>query len=106
VKYIALTDAANQAVWYQSFLIEISYEISDPIPLHGDNKGAINLMLNPMTGRRSKHIPIKHHAICQYIDEEKINLIRTPTLDMLANGFTKPHVHVKLQEFLTGLGLI
>jgi hypothetical protein len=103
---MALTDAANQAAWYRSFMIEIGYEISDPIPLHGDNKGAIDLTLNPMTGRRSKHIPIKHHAIRQYIDEGQIDLIRTPTLDMLADGFTKPHAHVKLQEFLTGLGLI
>jgi hypothetical protein len=105
-EYMALTDAANQAAWYRSFFTEIGYEISDPIPLHGDNKGAIDLALNPVTGKRSKHIPIRHHAIRQYIDEGQIDLIRTPTLDMLADGFTKPHAHTKLQGFLTGLGLI
>jgi hypothetical protein len=66
-EYMALAEAANQAERYRSFLMELSYEVSDLTPLHGDNKGAVDLTLNPMTGRRSKHIPIKHHAICKYV---------------------------------------
>ena len=50
-KYMALADTANQAVWYQSFLSKLSYEVLDPIPLHGDNKGAVDLALNPVTGK-------------------------------------------------------
>ena len=48
---MAMTDAANQAAWYQSFLAELGYSVNDPIPLHGDNKGAIDLALNPVMGR-------------------------------------------------------
>ena len=48
-EYMALADAANQAIWYWSFLSELGYEVLDPIPLHGDNKGAVDLMLNPVT---------------------------------------------------------
>jgi hypothetical protein len=103
---MALADAANQAAWYQSFLTKIGYEVSDSIPLYGDNKGAVDLVLNPVTGRRSKHIPIKHHTIRQYVEDGFINLIRTPTNDMLADGLTKPHAHMKLKDFITGLGLI
>jgi hypothetical protein len=104
-EYMALAEAANQAAWYQSFLMELGYEVSDPIPLHGDNKGAVDLALNPVTGRRSKHIPIKHHAIREYVEEGLIDLIRTPTNEMLADGLTKPHAHVQLSNFVTGLGL-
>ena len=50
-KYMALANTANQAIWYQSFLSELSYKVLDPIPLHGDNKGAVDLMLNPVTGK-------------------------------------------------------
>jgi hypothetical protein len=102
---MALTDAANQAAWYCSFLTELGYDLPDPIPLHGDNKGAVDLALNPVTGRRSKHIPIKHHAIREYVEDGSIELIRTPTTDMLADGFTKPHSHARLQDFVEGLGL-
>ena len=105
-EYMALTDAANQAAWYRSFFSEIGFDVLDPILLHGDNKGAVDLALNPVTGRRSKHIPIKFHAIREYIEDGFIHLIRTPTGDMLADGLTKPHAHVQLGDFVTGLGLI
>jgi hypothetical protein len=105
-KYMVLTDAANQAAWYHSFLIELGYDISDPIPLHGDNKGAVDLVLNPVTRRRSKHILIKHYMICEYVEDRFIELIRTPTADMLADGFTKLHAYVQLEDFVTRLGLI
>ena len=88
-EYMAMTDTANQAAWYQSFLMELGYEVDDPIPLHGDNKGAINLALNPVTGRQSKHINIRHHVIGEYVEKGIISLIRTPTLEMVADGFTK-----------------
>jgi hypothetical protein len=104
-EYMALAEAANQARWYRSFLMELGYEVSDPIPLHGNNKGAVDLVLNPVTGRRSKHIPIKHHAIHEYVENGHIELIRTSTNDMLADGLTKPHAHVQLSNFVTGLGL-
>ena len=104
-EYMALTDAANQAAWYQSFFVEISYNVLDPIPLHGDNKGSVDLALNPVTGRRSKHIPIKFHVVCEYVQDGLVDLVRTTTKDMLADGFTKPQSHVDLSEFVTGLGL-
>ena len=57
-EYMAMADAANQVAWYCSFLEELRYTVGNPIPLHGDNKGAIDLALNPVTGRQSKHIDI------------------------------------------------
>jgi len=60
---MAMTDVANQANWYRSILSELGYTINAPIPIHSDNKGAIDLALNPVTGCRSKHIDIKHHVI-------------------------------------------
>ena len=84
-----MTDTANQAAWYQSFLMELRYEVNNPIPLHGENKGAIDLALNPVTGRWSKHINIRHHVIREYVEKGTISLIRTPTLEMVVDGFTK-----------------
>ena len=48
-EYIALADTANQAIWYWSFLSELSYEVLDLIPLYGDNKGTVNPALNLFT---------------------------------------------------------
>ena len=81
---MAMADTGNQAVWYHSFLEELGYACDDPIPLHGDNKGAIDLALNPVTGRRSKHIEIQHHVIQEYMEHGTIMLEQTPTAEMLA----------------------
>ena len=50
-EYMAMTNVANQAAWYRSFLAELGYDVNNPIPIHGDNKGAIDLALNPITER-------------------------------------------------------
>ena len=78
---------------------------NEPIPLHGDNKGAIDLALNPVTGRRSKHIEIKHHAIREYVERSIVTLVRTPTAEMLADGFTKPLARGSLQKYSEQMGL-
>ena len=104
-EYMAMTDATNQAAWYQSFLAELGYSVNNPIPLHGDNKGAIDLALNPVMGRRSKHIAIKHHVIHEYVENHTISLIRTPTLDMVAEGFTKLLSRILLEKHNDNMGL-
>jgi hypothetical protein len=105
-EYMALADAANQAAWYRSILGELGYSVDNPIPIHCDNKGAVDLALNPVTGRRSKHIDIKHHVIRDYQDKGAISLIRTPTAEMVADGFTKSLSRVLLHRFNVDMGLI
>ena len=85
--------------------MELGYEVDNPIPLHGDNKGAIDLALNPVTGRRLKHIDIRHHVIREYVEKGTISLIRTPTLDMVADGFTKLLPHALLVQHNDDMGL-
>ena len=104
-EYMAMTEAANQAAWYRSFFTELGYSVDDPIPLHGDNKGGIDLAINPVTGRRSKHIDIKHHVIREYVENGHISLVRTPTEEMVADGFTKSLSRVLLHRFNPGMGL-
>ena len=88
-EYMVMANASNRGVWYRSFLRELGYNVNTPIPLHCDNKGAIDLALNPVTGRRSKHIEIRHHIVHEYSESGQISVIHTPTVEMVANGFTK-----------------
>ena len=103
-EYISLAEAANQAAWYRTFLEELGYEITSPIQLHCDNKGAVDLAINPVTGRRSKHIPIKHHAIRDYVETSTISLVRTPTGEMLADGLTKSLPRAPFEKMVAELG--
>ena len=103
---MGMTDAANQAVWYQGFLSELGYSVEDLIPIHADNKGAVDLVLNPVMRCRSKHIDIKHHVICEYIEEKKISLIHMLTTEMTADRFTKSLSCTLLLCFNLCMGLI
>ena len=105
-EYMAMADVANQAAWYWKFLSELGYIVEDPIPLHGDNKGAVDLALNPVTGHRSKHIDIKHHVIREYVEGKLIMLVHTPTEEMVADGFTKSLSCALLLRHLPNMGLI
>jgi hypothetical protein len=104
-EYMSVSEASNQAVWYRTFLEELGYEINSPIPLHCDNKGAVDLAHNPVTGRRSKHTAIKHHAIREYVKARVVDLVRTPTSEMLADGLTKSLPRASLDLMVSGLGL-
>ena len=103
-EYMSLAEASNQATWYRSFMEELGYEVSSPIPMHCDNKGAVDLALNPVTGRWSKHIPIKYHAIREYVEAGAITLVRTPTGKMLADGLTKSLPKASFDLLVNGLG--
>jgi hypothetical protein len=107
-EYMAMTDAANQAIWYSSFFRELGYSTDGPVPIqiHADNKGAVDLAQNPVTGRRSKHIDIKHHVIREYLEKDQISLIRTPTEEMVADCFTKNLARTLLLRFNSHMGLI
>src|SRR6266404_1243502 len=85
---------------------ELCFSVEDPVPLHCDNKGAVDLTVNPVTGRRSKHIPIRHHVIREYVERGDITLIHTPTLEMLADGFTKSLPKATLMHHAYDMGQV
>jgi hypothetical protein len=104
-EYMQLADAGNQAKWYRMFMEELGYEVDDPVPIIEDNKGAVDLSLKPMTGRKTKHIPLKYHVIRDYVENKDVDIIRTPTDEVLADGLTKLYARTKLEHFVSGLGL-
>jgi hypothetical protein len=106
-EYYALTDAAKEAKWHQAFLDEIKYVGTDvhPVLIHGDNTGALALAENPEHHGRAKHIDIRMHYIRQEVENGSIQLGYVPTVDMVADGLTKPLVGVKHQKFIEQLGL-
>lgn len=76
----------------------ISEEI--PITLKRGNQSSISLANNPILHTRTKHIDIQHHYIRDEVASGRINLVYTPTGEMLADGLTKPLSHVKFLNFI------
>ena len=57
-EYIAQTHAAKEAIWIQSFMMEIRGQESGPIELLCDNQGAIALAKDNKYHARTKHIDL------------------------------------------------
>ena len=61
-EYITLSDCSRQAVWIQTLLGELGYQILT-VPICGDNQGSIFIGSNPMQERCLKHIDIHYHYV-------------------------------------------
>jgi hypothetical protein len=88
-EYKASSDCCCQIAWLHSFGWEIGDDISCPTPLCLDNQGAIFLSVNPAIDRRTKHIKIYYHYICEFYDDGEVDIFYVATAKQLANSFTK-----------------
>ena len=95
---MAFTECVQEATFLQMLLSEI-IPVPIPVPIHGDNQGAIALVKNPIISNRSKHIDIKHHFIREKFTSNFIDLCYVNTDDNVADVFTKPVTKNKLIRF-------
>ena len=72
-EYMSLSDACRQLVWINVLMKELGIDLR-PIPLCGDNQGAIFIASNPVQERRSKHINIHFHYIRQVLGNKEVVL--------------------------------
>jgi hypothetical protein len=72
-EYMALSDCCRQLVWVNQLFDECGFTPATLI-LYGDNKGSIFWSKNPITEKRSKHIDIRYHYICNVVEKGHIIL--------------------------------
>ena len=60
------------------------------VPLYCDNESAIKIAHNPVQHSKTKHIPIRHHFLHDYVLKGDISIDHVSTEDQLADIFTKP----------------
>lgn len=101
-EYIIAADVAKQAIWLWHFLYAIcKHKVYDnspmkvqmspkkPTELGIDNQGALAIAINPVMYSWSKHIWMRYHAICDFIQHGDIEAKYVLTKDMLADRLTK-----------------
>ena len=88
-EYIALTSAAQEAIWLRQLLSELEQEPEKKVVIYEDNQSTICLSKNPQFHGRSKHIAIKYHFIRDQVKEGTIDLKYCRTEEMLADALTK-----------------
>ena len=92
-EYIALTDAAKDAIHLRRVLsfIDNEFDLDVPTKIYEDNQGTIALAYSDgKTQARTKHIDIRMHFVRDYISEGIIDVQWVPTDAQRADFFTKP----------------
>ena len=104
-EYIALSQAAQEAMWLRQLFSDLQSEPCGPTVLHEDNQAAICLSKNPQGHGKSKHIEIKYHFIREQVKNGAIKLQYCQTSDMVADVLTKGLAKDKFEKLraLTGL---
>ena len=59
-EFTGLIEGTKEALWLKGLYQEINRPISGPIPLKGDNQGAIETTYNPKHHNRTKHTLLKY----------------------------------------------
>src|SRR5271163_1810721 len=76
---------------------------AEPTKIYADNSAAITLVTNPGMKSRAKHLRIALHWQKQIISEGRATLRQIPSVDMVADGLTKPLVKVKHDKMVKEL---
>ena len=95
-KYVAASEAAKEIAWLRQLLDGIGFPQVDPTIMHADNNGAICLSNDPSFHAQAKHIHVRHHYICELVQNNTIKLKYICSKDNIADIFTKP---LELQAF-------
>jgi len=104
-KFMAVTEAAKQALWLRTLLGELTAKKPMKVTLFVDNNSAIALMKNLVFHGRSKHIDIKYHFIRECVEREQILVKRVCTNEQKADALIKPLAAVKLAVMRHLLGV-
>lgn len=76
------------------------------VQLYGDNTEAIALAKNPRLHERSKQFDVVYHYTREQVEKGRMTVTYIPTLDMIADGFTKPLARPAFERFRDQLGLV
>lgn len=97
-EYMAASEAARHLSWIPDFLFDIFHQQNDPTPFCIDSTSAVSVITENAIKKRSKHIDRRYHYIREQHQANKIDIIRVPTTEMLADYLTKPLSRVLLEK--------
>ena len=90
-EYIALTDAAKDAIHLRRVLsfIDNEFDLDVPTTIYEDNQAAQKIAENPVLHDRTKHIDIRYHFVRELVEQMKISIVYITTKQMVADLLTK-----------------
>ena len=106
-EYIALSSAAQEAIWLRQLFSDLckDYEHSVPTSIYEDNQSTICMTKNNQSHGRSKHVDIKYHFVREQVEQQTINILYCRSEEMTADIFTKGLAINQFKKLRTKLGM-
>jgi len=98
-EYMAMTHSRKELTFLTHLFCDMGIPIPKPIPLLIDNPSTITLAENPVFHACSKHIEVCHHWMHEKVRDGTIGLEYVPTMDQVADIFTKLLNSEKFRRF-------
>ena len=97
-KYVGLSCALREVILIMDVIEEMKkYNIIDKVStpkvhcwVFKDNSGALEMVKNHKYWPRTKHLNVKYHHFCNYVEWGEISIHKIDTSEQLVNYLTKP----------------
>jgi len=103
-EYMAAAEAVKEALWLRKLLQDFNQPIG-PIPIFGDNQGALKLLKHPIASARSKHIDVRHHFARERAARGEVKFDYIATDHMIADILTKALPLSKVETLRQAMGI-
>jgi hypothetical protein len=106
-EYRAMTEATKNPILFKRILEELNINVEWPIPMHSDNKSAIEWATGDKPpGKRAKHVDVSVHYIRELVENNGFAVPYVATDDNKSDGFTKPLGKWKFHQMVKDLGMV
>uniref|UniRef100_A0A2N9HKJ7 Reverse transcriptase Ty1/copia-type domain-containing protein n=1 Tax=Fagus sylvatica TaxID=28930 RepID=A0A2N9HKJ7_FAGSY len=105
-KYRALADTTAELLWLRWLLQDLGIDCSTAVPIHCDNRSAIQIAHNDVFHERTKHIEIDCHFVRHHLLQGTLQLRSVSSQDQLADIFTKPMPSGRFRDLISKLKLV
>lgn len=90
-EYVAMAEGFKEALFLRSVWRFLLPDFGDPcIQVFEDNKGAIQIAVNPVTNSNSKHIDVRHHFLRELVEKGEFEITHVRSEYEHADFLTKP----------------
>jgi len=99
-EYVALLEAAREAMWLRHLYGELGFIQKELILLLGDDDGSISMAKNH---KCTKHVELRWHWVCDLTNDGLINIVNChdpqQTVDILMKQIPRPKFSRHVNEF-------
>ena len=107
-EYVAVCEAAEEAVWFKKFLFDLGVMRMEQVPIiqFYNNSGVVAQFKDPGNHKKGKHIERKYHIIRDIVAQGDVVVAKIDIANNLEDPFAKALPQKTFKSHLDGMGQI